>query len=98
MAAAGHRGDETGGRAEVTLPAFSMNLPFAALLAHGYKTAESRNSTMFARHGAGVVLLHVGRRLYPDGGQHREIMRRCGAAEAEVERLTKLPPPFRRGQ
>jgi cold shock CspA family protein len=31
----------------VTLPCFSMNNPFAALLAHGFKTIESRNGTMF---------------------------------------------------
>ena len=31
----------------VTLPCFSMNMPFAGLLAHGIKTIESRNHTMF---------------------------------------------------
>lgn len=83
---------------EVTLPVFSMNLPFAALLAHGYKTIESRNGTMFQRHGEGIALLHVGHRTYPDGGKHRQIMRANGASDPEIDRLTSLPSPFRRGQ
>jgi hypothetical protein len=55
----------------VEMRVFSMNMPFAALLANGYKTLETRNGTMFVPHPEGTqMLLHVGRRNYPDGNKH----------------------------
>jgi len=40
---------------------FSMNMPFAALLANGYKTLETRNGTKFTTYPEGTrMLLHVG--------------------------------------
>jgi hypothetical protein len=47
-------------------------------VAHGYKTIESRNGTMFAELAGQTVILHVGQRTYPDGGKHVEIMRDNG--------------------
>jgi hypothetical protein len=79
---------------------FSMNMPFAGLLAHGVKTLESRNGTMFtsmAKKGE-RVLLHVGQRQYPDGGEHRVILRERGLSEKEINRVTNLPKGFRKGQ
>jgi magnesium-dependent phosphatase 1 len=56
---------------------FSMNQPFAALLANGYKTLETRNGTMFTAYAEGTqMLLHVGKRTYPDGGKHVDIMKK----------------------
>lgn len=84
----------------VRMRCFSMNMPFAALLGHGYKSLETRNGTMFAQ-GARPgerLLLHVGRRIYPDGGAHKELMRAHGASEAEIRELTSLPHGFGRGQ
>jgi len=83
---------------EVELPVFSMNQPFASLVAHGVKTLETRNHTMFVPYEGQDVLLHVGRRTYPDGGVHRKILARAGRDEAEIDRITSLPAGFTRGQ
>lgn len=96
----------------VPIHAFSMNMPFAALLANGYKDLESRNGTMFVPYPAGTqMLLHVGRRIYPDGNKHVQVMKSGGGADAdanvggagagglsdgEIEALKSLPPGFRR--
>ena len=93
----------------VMLRCFSMNMPFAGLLARGVKSIESRNGTMFEGVGEGsIALLHVGKRTYPDGGKHRQILGRgiLGEAaidgkpldEAEIDELTSLPRGFERGQ
>ena len=93
----------------VMLRCFSMNMPFAGLLARGVKSIESRNGTMFEGVGEGsIALLHVGKRTYPDGGKHRQILGRgiSGEAaidgkpldEAEIDELTSLPRGFERGQ
>jgi len=81
----------------VELPVFSMNMPFAGLVAHEHKTIESRNGTVF-KGRRGVHLLHVGRRTYPDGGKHKVIMAKHGASAEQIERLTSLPSGFARGQ
>ena len=70
---------------------------FAGLVAHGVKTLETRNHTMFVPYEGQEVLLHVGRRTYPDGGIHREILGRS-LDEAEIDRVTSLPSGFSRGQ
>ena len=44
---------------------FSMSQPFASLLMKGHKTIETRNSDIFRGH-QGKVLLHVGRKPWPD--------------------------------
>ena len=44
------------------------------------------------------VLLHVGRRTYPDGGKHVDILRANHVTDAEREKLTSLPSGFSRGQ
>jgi hypothetical protein len=75
-----------------------MNQPFASLVAHGVKTLETRNHTMFVPYEGQDVLLHVGRRTYPDGGVHRKILARAGRDEAEIDRITSLPAGFTRGQ
>ena len=83
---------------EVERPVFSMNMPFAGLVAHGVKTLETRNHTMFVPYEGQEVLLHVGRRTYPDGGIHREILARDGRDDSEIDRVTSLPSGFSRGQ
>jgi magnesium-dependent phosphatase 1 len=86
-------------KATVQFRCFSMNQPFAALLANGYKTLETRNGTMFAKYAEGtVMLLHVGRRTYPDQGKHYDIMKNgSGLSDEEIEKLKSLPPGFSRG-
>jgi cold shock CspA family protein len=87
-----------GGAPMVRLKCFSMNQPFASLVAHGHKTLETRNGTMFEGTAGKYVLLHVGRRTYPDGGKHREILARSGCTSADIDRLTSLPSSsFTRG-
>lgn len=83
----------------VSIDCFSMNQPFAGLVAHGFKTLETRNSTVFQKLAGRWCCLHVGQRTYPDGGKHREIMQRPGGVsdEAELNRLTSLPPGFSKG-
>ena len=83
---------------QVSMKCFSMNLPFSALLAHGRKSIETRNHTMFADTEGDIVLLHCGQRTYPDGGVHREILRRAGMSDAEIDKETRLPSGFARGQ
>ena len=90
-------GDASVDASAVTLPVFSMNLPFAALVAHGRKTLETRNHTMFEGTEGRLALLHVGQRTYPDGGKHRDILRSAGASDAEIDRLVALPAGFARG-
>ena len=94
-----------GGVTLVALPTFSMNMPFAGLLARGIKTLETRNHTMFEGTEGRLALLHVGMRTYPDGGKHRDILRRgapgegkAGLDDAQIDRLTQLPEGFSRGQ
>ena len=78
---------------------FSMNQPFASLLAHGVKRLETRNGTMFANAKPGdKMLLHVGQRQYPDGGEHRVILQEAGYSPVEIDRLTSLPKGFQKGQ
>jgi magnesium-dependent phosphatase 1 len=85
---------------KVQFRCFSMNNPFAALLANGYKTLESRNGTMFTEYSEGTqMLLHVGRRTYPDGGKHLEIMKAAqpGITDDEIQKLKFLPKGFSKG-
>ena len=88
----------------ISVPCFSMNQPFASLVAHGFKTLETRNSTVLADLAGKWVALHVGQRTYPDGGMHKKIMRRNvpdaghnSLSEADINRLTSLPVGYRRG-
>jgi len=79
---------------------FSMNNPFAALLANGYKTLETRNGTMFTEYSEGTqILLHVGRRTYPDGGKHLDIMKAAqpGISDEDIQKLKSLPEGFSKG-
>jgi magnesium-dependent phosphatase 1 len=83
---------------KVTMEAFSMNLPFAALLANEYKTLETRNGTMFVRYPEGTqMLLHVGQRIYPDGNKHIDVMKSGGLSDDEIDRLKSLPKGFGKG-
>jgi magnesium-dependent phosphatase 1 len=76
----------------VNMRVFSMNMPFAALLANGYKTLETRNGTMFVPYPEGTqMLLHVGRRNYPDGNKHIDVMKSGGLSDDEIEKLKSLP-------
>ena len=83
----------------VNMRIFSMNLPFAALLANGYKTLETRNGTMFTTYPEGTkMLLHVGQRTYPDGDRHIDVMKSGGLDDDEIQALKSLPPGFTKGQ
>jgi len=85
---------------KVQFRCFSMNNPFAALLANGYKTLETRNGTMFAEYSEGTqMLLHVGRRTYPDGGNHVDIIKASepGINDDEIQKLKSLPEGFTKG-
>ena len=85
---------------KVQFRCFSMNNPFAALLANGYKSLESRNGTMFAAHSEGTqLLLHVGQRTYPDGNKHLEIMKSSspGISDNEISELKTLQKGFGKG-
>lgn len=79
--------------------AFSMNLPFAALLANGYKDLETRNGTMFVPYPQGTqMLLHVGQRIYPDGNRHVEVLKEFGGlSDKEIAKLKSLPKGFSKG-
>ena len=82
----------------ITLRAFSMNLPFAALLANGYKTLETRNGTMFVPYPEGTqMLLHVGQRIYPDGNRHLDVMKSAGLSDQSIQEYKSLPPNFGKG-
>lgn len=82
----------------VNMHVFSMNLPFVALLANGYKTLETRNGTMFTPYPAGTkMLLHAGQRIYPDGDRHIDIMKSGGLDDDEIKGLKSLPPGFSKG-
>lgn len=82
----------------VTMRAFSMNMPFAALLSNGYKTLETRNGTMFVPYEEGTkMLLQVGQRNYPDGDRHIEVMKGGGLSDEEITELKTLPKGFGKG-
>jgi magnesium-dependent phosphatase 1 len=82
----------------VNMRVFSMNMPFAALLANEYKTLETRNGTMFVPYQEGTqMLLHVGRRNYPDGNKHIDVMKSGGLSDDEIETLKSLPAGFGKG-
>jgi len=83
----------------VQMHVFSMNMPFAALLANEYKTLETRNGTMFTPYPPGTkFLLHVGKRTYPDGDRHIDVMKSDGAlSDADIASLKSLPDGFGRG-
>jgi len=82
----------------VNLRAFSMNLPFAALLSNGYKTLETRNGTMFTPYPEGTkMLLHVGQRIYPDGNRHIDVMKSGNLDDNEIQALKSLPPGYTKG-
>jgi magnesium-dependent phosphatase 1 len=85
---------------KVQFRCFSMNNPFAALLANGYKSLESRNGTMFAAHSEGTqLLLHVGQRTYPDGNKHLDIMKSAspGISDNKISELKTLRSGFKKG-
>mmetsp|Transcript_12610 Transcript_12610/g.26073 ORF Transcript_12610/g.26073 Transcript_12610/m.26073 type:complete len:569 (-) Transcript_12610:544-2250(-) len=83
----------------VDMRVFSMNNPFAALLANGHKTLETRNGTMFVPYPEGTkFLLHVGRRIYPDGDRHIDVMKSGGLSDAAINKLKSLPQGYGRGQ
>jgi magnesium-dependent phosphatase 1 len=82
----------------VEMRVFSMNLPFAALLANEYKTLETRNGTMFTPYPEGTkMLLHVGQRIYPDGDRHIDVMRSGNLSDDEIKKLKSLPEGFGKG-
>ena len=84
---------------KVELKCFSMNQPFAALLANGYKDLETRNGTMFEKYAPGtMMLLHVGQRKYPDSDKHIEVMKGGGLSIDEIEALKTMPDGFGKGQ
>jgi len=78
----------------ISMRVFSMNMPFAALLANEYKTLETRNGTMFVPYPEGTkFLLHVGKRTYPDGNRHIDVMKsvKGGMSDDKISSLKSLP-------
>ncbi|KAJ1397442.1 hypothetical protein B484DRAFT_339857 [Ochromonadaceae sp. CCMP2298] len=75
-----------------------MNMPFAGLLAHGIKTLESRNGSMFRDTEGVEVLLHVGKRTYPGEHCHLKILREAGLEPSTIATVISLPDGFTRGQ
>ena len=90
--------EDSNSEGTVTMRCFSMNQPFASLLMNGYKTLETRNGTMFSQYVEGTqLLLHIGRRNYPDGGKHIEVMKSDGLNDDEIAALKTLPQGYGRG-
>jgi magnesium-dependent phosphatase 1 len=84
----------------LSMPCFSMSQPFASLLLNGVKTVESRNNNMFAKLAPGTqVLLHCGRRDWPDQTSFRKILmeHRDNNDHTEIDRLCRLPEGFGKG-
>jgi magnesium-dependent phosphatase 1 len=85
--------------ATVTMPCFSMSQPFCALLLRGIKNIESRNNDMFAQLNPGTrVLVHCGRKDWPDQTSFREILEKMGMSEEEIQAVSQLPGGYARGQ
>ena len=82
---------------EVSLPCFSMRMPFAALLIRGHKSLETRKSSMLAPYDGERMLVHAGRLWLDDGGEHAEILKTAGLSAAEIAKATALPLDFPRG-
>lgn len=83
---------------QVSMHCFSMSQPFAALLLNGVKTVESRNNPMFQKIKPGTrVLLHCGRKDWPDQQSYIDILRTRGYADDEIAKLSRLPPGVQRG-
>ena len=84
--------------AKISYKAFSMGMPFAALLANGYKTLESRNNDVFLPCIAGTqLLIHVGRKTFDDGDSHLDIMKRDDLPDDDIAKLKSLPKGCDRG-
>ena len=82
----------------VEMRVFSMNMPFAALLANGYKTLETCNGPMFQPYPDGtLMLLRIGCCIYLDKNKHIEVMKGAGLNEEEIKQLKMLPEGFRKG-
>jgi magnesium-dependent phosphatase 1 len=82
----------------VKMPCFTMSQPFAALLINGIKTVESRNNAMFQDVAAGTkVLLHCGRRDWPDQESYLDILKETGYSASDIERAGSLAKGFSKG-
>jgi magnesium-dependent phosphatase 1 len=82
----------------VEMLAFTMSQPFAALLLNGIKTVETRNNPMFQDVAPGTkVLLHCGRRDWPDQESYRTILQEDGYSGAEIDEASQLPDGFSKG-
>jgi magnesium-dependent phosphatase 1 len=81
-----------------TLPCISMSQPFASLLINKVKTVESRKNDMLSQIPPGTrVLLHVGRKDWPDLESYRLILAEAGMAQADIDKVSDLPTGFKRG-
>jgi magnesium-dependent phosphatase 1 len=82
----------------VEMQCFTMSQPFAALLLNGIKTVESRNNPMFQDVAAGTkVLLHCGRKDWPDQESYLEILNEAGYSASDIEKAGRLAEGFSRG-
>jgi magnesium-dependent phosphatase 1 len=82
----------------VEMPCFTMSQPFAALLINGIKTVESRNNPMFQDVAAGTkVLLHCGRKDWPDQESYLDILNEAGYSASDIETSGRLAEGFSKG-
>jgi magnesium-dependent phosphatase 1 len=82
----------------VKMPCFTMSQPFAALLINGIKTVESRKNPMFLDVPAGSkVLLHCGRKDWPDQESYLGILSEAGYSASDIEKAGRLPGRFSKG-
>jgi len=81
----------------VELPCLSLCQPFAALLLNGVKTIETRNQDILQPFAGQEVLIHVGRRAWPDDIGWRNQMAAAGYSAQEMEELAALPSSVRKG-
>lgn len=89
---------DRGTSTKIQMEAFSMGMPFAALLMNGFKTLETRNGPMFQRCEPGSkLLIHVGQRDFDDGNRHLQILRRNGLDDNKIEEVKEMPQGFSKG-
>ena len=81
-----------------TMPCFTMSQPFVALMLNGIKTVETRNNKMFVGMRPNTrVLVHCGRRDWPDREAPRTELLKAGYSKDDMEQLMALPRGFRKG-
>lgn len=74
-----------------------MRDPYASLLLHGVKTVETRTRPLL-QGTEGLCLLHIGHKLMDEEEASLYLWKTGLVPEAQIERVTRPPPGFARGQ